>query len=108
MLFNLDASRIIQGTQQTDFPSDATTTFSQQMALSADDAWERPSASTPGDLTNCQIPAEFPLMMSPLNTKQLNRLAPVIPTKGWNIRSLAFLGWMEVSRASIETRPPDL
>jgi hypothetical protein len=30
----LDASRIIQGTQQTEFPPDATTTFSQQLALS--------------------------------------------------------------------------
>jgi hypothetical protein len=56
----LDASRIIQGTQQTDFPPDATTTFSQQLALSANEAWEKPSASTPGDLTNFQIPAEPP------------------------------------------------
>jgi hypothetical protein len=44
----LDASRIIQGTQQTDFPPDATTTFSQQLALSADEAWDKPSASAPG------------------------------------------------------------
>jgi hypothetical protein len=29
----LDASRIIQGTQQTDFPPDATSTFSQQLAV---------------------------------------------------------------------------
>jgi hypothetical protein len=36
----LDASRIIQGTQQTDFPPNATTTFSQQLALSANEAWE--------------------------------------------------------------------
>jgi hypothetical protein len=31
----LDASRIIQGTQQTDFPPNAAKTFSQQLALSA-------------------------------------------------------------------------
>jgi hypothetical protein len=68
-----DASRIIQGTQQTDFPPDATTTFSQQLALSANEAWEKPSASTPGDLTNFQISAEPPLMMPPLSTKQLDR-----------------------------------
>jgi hypothetical protein len=54
----LDDSRIIQGTQQTDFPPDATTTISQQLALSADETWERPSASVPGNLTNFQIPAE--------------------------------------------------
>jgi hypothetical protein len=36
----LDAFRIIQATQQTDFPPDATTTFSQQLALSANEAWE--------------------------------------------------------------------
>jgi hypothetical protein len=34
----LDSSRIIQGTQQTDFPPDTTTTFFQQLALSADEA----------------------------------------------------------------------
>jgi hypothetical protein len=39
----LDASRIIQGTQQTDFPPDATTTFSQKLALSANEAWEKES-----------------------------------------------------------------
>jgi hypothetical protein len=61
----LDASRIIQGTQQTDFPPDAPTTFSQQLALSADEAWERPSASAPWDLTNFQIPAETPLNNAP-------------------------------------------
>jgi hypothetical protein len=51
----LDASRIITGTQQTDFPPDATTTFSQQLALSADEAWEKPSSSTPEDLTNSKF-----------------------------------------------------
>ncbi|XP_073908749.1 uncharacterized protein [Castor canadensis] len=81
-----DASRIIQGTQQTDLPPDATTTFSQQLALSANEAWDKPSASTPGDLTNFQIPAEPPLMMPPFSKKQLDRLAPIIPTKGCNIR----------------------
>jgi hypothetical protein len=45
----LDASRIIQGIQQTDFPPDATTTFSQQLALSANEAWDKLSASSPGD-----------------------------------------------------------
>jgi hypothetical protein len=34
----LDASRITQRTQQTDFPPDATTTFTQQIALSANEA----------------------------------------------------------------------
>jgi hypothetical protein len=91
----LDDSRIIQGTQQTDFPPDATTTFSQQLALSANEAWDKPSASTPGDLTNFQIPAKPPLTTPPLTMKQLDRLAPIIPTKGWNVRSLAFLGWAE-------------
>jgi hypothetical protein len=96
----LDASRIIQGTQQTDFPADATTTFSQQLALSANEAWDKPSASAPGDLTNFQIPAEPPLMTPPLSTKQLARSAPIIPTKGWNVRSLAFLGWAEGPEAT--------
>jgi hypothetical protein len=58
----LDASRIIQGTQQIDFPPDTTTSFSQ-LALSANEAWDKPSASAPGDLTNFQIPAEPPLIM---------------------------------------------
>jgi hypothetical protein len=78
----LDASRIIQGTQQTDFPPDATTTFSQQLALSAKETWEKPSASTPGNPTNFQIPAKPPLSMPPLSTKQLDRSAAIIPTKG--------------------------
>jgi hypothetical protein len=56
----LDASRIIQGTQQTDFPPDATTTFSQQLALSANEGWEKLSASIPGNPTSFQIPAEPP------------------------------------------------
>jgi hypothetical protein len=68
----LDASKIIQGTQQIDFPPDATTTFSQQLTLSANEAWDKLSASTPGDLINFQIPAEPPLMMSPLTTKQID------------------------------------
>jgi hypothetical protein len=91
----LGASRIIQGTQQTDFPPDATTTFSRQLALSANEAWDKPLASAPGDLTNFQIPAEPPLTMPPLSTKQLDGSAPIIPTKGWNVRSLAFLGQVE-------------
>jgi hypothetical protein len=100
----LDASRIIQGTQQTDLPPDATTTFSQQLALSANAAWEKLSASTPVHLTNFQIPAEPPLMMTPLSTKQLDQSASIIPKKGWNVRSLAFLGWAEDPK----TRSPDL
>jgi hypothetical protein len=32
---------------------------------------------------------------------------PIIPTKGWNVRSLAFLGQMEGPEAR-KTRPPDL
>jgi hypothetical protein len=68
----LDTFRIIQGTQQTDFPPDATTTFSQQLALSTNEAWEKPSASTPGNATNFQIPAEPPLTMTPLSMKQLH------------------------------------
>jgi hypothetical protein len=96
----LDASRIIQVTQQTDFPLDATTTFSQQLALYANEAWDKPSASAPGDLTNFQIPAESPLMMPPLSTKQLDQLAPIIPTKDWNVRFLAFLGRVEEPEAT--------
>jgi hypothetical protein len=61
----LDASRIIEGTQQTDFPPDATTTFSQQLALSANEAWDKLSASAPGDLTNFQISAKPPLNDTP-------------------------------------------
>jgi hypothetical protein len=91
----LDASRIIQGTQQTDFPPDATTTFSQQLALCANEAWDKLSASTLGDLTNFQIPAKPPLMMPPLSTKQLGRSVSIIPIKGWNVRSLAFLEWVK-------------
>jgi hypothetical protein len=68
----LDATRIIQGTQQTDFPPDATTTFSQKLALSANEAWDKPSASTPGDHTNFQIPAKPLLTMPRLSTKQLD------------------------------------
>jgi hypothetical protein len=68
----LDASRIIQGTQQTDFPPDATTNFSQQLALPANEAWEKPSASAPGNPTNFQIPGEPPLTTPPLSTKQLD------------------------------------
>jgi hypothetical protein len=37
----LDASRIIQGTQQTDFSPDATTTFSPKLALSTNEAWKK-------------------------------------------------------------------
>jgi hypothetical protein len=88
----LDASRVIQGIQQTDFPPDATTTFSQQLALSANEAWDKPSASAPRDLKNFQIPAKPPLMTPPLSMKQLDLSAPIIPTKDWNVRSLAFLG----------------
>jgi hypothetical protein len=104
----LDAFRIIQATQQTDFPPDATTTFSQQLSLSANEAWEKPAASTPGDLRNFQILAKPPLKMPPLSMKQLDRSEPIIPTKEWNVRSLAFLGWAEGLKASTETRPPDL
>jgi hypothetical protein len=96
----LDASRIIQGTQQTDFPPDATTTFSQQLVSSANEAWDKPSVSTPGDLTNFPIPAKRHLMMPPFNMKQLDRLAPIMPTKGWNVRSLAFLGRVEGPKAT--------
>jgi hypothetical protein len=101
----LDASRIIQGTQQTDFPPYATTTFSQKLALSANDAWDKPSALAPGDLTNFQIPAEHPLTTPPLSMKQLDRSSPIIPTKGWNVRSLIFLGRVEGPEAS--TLKPD-
>jgi hypothetical protein len=79
-----------EGTQQTDFPPDATTTFSQQLALPANEVWEKPSASTPGNPTNFQIPAKPPLMMPPLSMKQLDRSAPIIPRKDWNVRSLTF------------------
>jgi hypothetical protein len=81
----LDASKIIRGTQQTDFLPNATTTFFQQLASSANEAWEKQSASAPGDPTNFQIPAEPPLMMPPLSTKQLDLSASIIPTKGWSL-----------------------
>jgi hypothetical protein len=104
---NLDASRIIQGTQQTDFPPDATTTFSQKLALSAYEAWENPSAMLLGTSQTSKFQPN-PFLMTPLNTKQLDQLTPIIPTKGWNVRSLAFLGWAEGPEASTKTRPPDL
>jgi hypothetical protein len=46
-----------------------------------------------------------PLTMPPLSTKQLDSLVPIIPTKGWNVRSLAFLGWAEGPEVS--TLKPD-
>jgi hypothetical protein len=49
-----------------------------------------------------------PLTTPPLSTKQLDQLAPIIPTKGWNVRSLAFLGQVEGPESSTKTRPPDL
>jgi hypothetical protein len=70
------------------------------MALSANAAWDKPSASTPEDLTNFQIPAEPSLMTPPLSTKQLDQSVPIIPTKGWNVRSLAFLGLVEGPEAT--------
>jgi hypothetical protein len=81
----LDASRIIRGAQQTEFPLDATTIFSayQQLALSANEPKE----------TIClcsRVIHKFPnssqtpplLKMTPLSTKQLDLSAPIIPTKG--------------------------
>jgi hypothetical protein len=79
----LDASRIIQGTQQTDFPPDAATTFSQQLALSANEAWKKKVSL---HSTNFHISAKLPLTIPPLSAKQLDRSAPTIPTKGWNVR----------------------
>jgi hypothetical protein len=106
----LDASRIIQGTEQTDFPSDVTTTFFQKLALPADETWEKPSVSTPEDISNFKIPVKPPhsLMTPLLSMNQPDRSVPIIPTKGWNVRSLAFLGWVEGPEASTEIRPPDL
>jgi hypothetical protein len=51
-----------------------------------------------------------PLMTLPtqLSMKQLDWSAPMIPTKGWNVRFLAFLGQVEDPKASTKTRPPDL
>jgi hypothetical protein len=80
----------------------------QQLAFPANEAWEKPSASTHRDLTNFQIPTKLPLTMPPLSTKQLDRSVPIIPTEGWNVRSLAFLGQAESPEANAETRPPDL
>jgi hypothetical protein len=96
-----------EGTQETDFPPDASLAY-QQLALSENEAWE-----------NCQLPLlgisqifkfqpTHPLTMPPLSTKQLDQSVPIIPTKGWNVTSLAFLGWVEGPKASTETRPPDL
>jgi hypothetical protein len=96
----LDASRIIQSTQQTDFPPDATTTFSQELALSANAAWDKLSASATGDLRNFQIPTKPPLMMPPLSTKHLDGLELIIPTQSWNVRFLAFLGQAEGPKAT--------
>jgi hypothetical protein len=54
----------LRGTQQTDFPPDVSLVY-QQLALFANEAWEKSSASTPGDSTNFQIPAEPPLNDAP-------------------------------------------
>jgi hypothetical protein len=54
----LDASRIMQGTQQTDFPPYASLAY--QLALSANEAWEKPSASTPRDPTNSNFQPNTP------------------------------------------------
>jgi hypothetical protein len=43
-----------------------------------------------------------------ISTKQLERSAPRIPTKGWNIRALAFLRRAEVPVDNLENRAPDL
>jgi hypothetical protein len=66
---------------------------------------KKPSASAPGDLRNFQISAKPALTMPPLCMKHLDRSVPIIPTKGWNVRSLAFLGWAEGPKAS--TLKPD-
>jgi hypothetical protein len=47
-------------------------------------------------------------MIPSFSTKQLERLASIITTKGWNIMSLAFLGRVEVPMDNIENRLPDL
>jgi hypothetical protein len=104
----LDASRIIQGTQQTDILPDATTTFSQQLALSADEAWEKLSASTPGDITNFQIPAEPPLNDAPTQHEAARSIGAHNTNKRLECRSLAFLGQAEDPEAGTETRLPDL
>jgi hypothetical protein len=43
--------------------------------------------------------------MPPISTKQLDGSAPIIPTKGWNGRSVASLGWGKVPRLAPK---PDL
>jgi hypothetical protein len=53
----------------------------QQLALSENEAWEKPSTSVPRDLTNFQISAEPPLNDTPSSRKQLDQLVPIIPTK---------------------------
>jgi hypothetical protein len=47
-----------------------------------------------------------PLTLPPLITKQLDQMAPILPTKGWNARSLAFLGWVGSPEANTEIRLP--
>jgi hypothetical protein len=70
------------------------------MALPANETWDKPSASAPRDLRNFQIPAKHPLTIPPLSTKQLDRSASIIPTKGWNVRSLALLRQAERPEAA--------
>jgi hypothetical protein len=102
----LDASRIIQRTQQTEFPLDATTTFSNNWPC----LQMKPGKNHQPPLLGFgfQIPAKSPLMMPRLSTKQVDQSVPIIPTKGWNVRFLAFLGWVGGPEPSTKTRPPDL
>jgi hypothetical protein len=104
----LDASKIIQGIQQTDFPPDATTTFSQQLALSANETWDKPSASTPGDLTNFQIPAKPPLPTPPTQHKAARSISTHNQQKAGMLGPWHSWGRWKDPRLHLKIKPPDL
>jgi hypothetical protein len=66
---------------------------------------EKPSVSTPGDLTNFQIPAKPPLMMPPLSMKQLDQLVPIILTKGWDLGPWHSWAGRKVPRLALKPDP---
>jgi hypothetical protein len=98
-----------RGAQQTDFLPGATTNFSSLPTTGL--VWKLSLGKTihlhswgPHKFPNSSWTP--PLRIPPSSRKQLDWLGPIIPTKGWNVRSLLSLGRLESPKTSIETRPP--
>jgi hypothetical protein len=104
----LDASRIIRGTQQTDFPPDATTTFSHQLALSANEAWGKTISLHSWGPHKFPNSSQTSLNDAPTQHEAARSIGAYNTNKRLGLRSLAFLGWAEGPKASTETRPLDL